>query len=86
MFRLKIVFLLTFFLIGCVKTPVYRDVKIAVPVRASKVNIPKKPYLPIAALKKNSSPDDVIKSYVVTVKILQGYSDQLRRILIEINK
>lgn len=68
------------FLVGCASN-MPKEVKIPVAVKQPALKIPPKPVLPISNLKTNSKPNDVIKAYAASIKILQGYSDQLIQIL-----
>jgi len=56
---------------------------VKVPVAAScpPPHIPPKPKLPITNLQPDSSPDTVMKAYVATIEVLQGYNTQLLHIL-----
>lgn len=78
----KILFLfpLVITLASC-STNMPKQVDIPVAVKQPAPNIPPKPLLPIAKLKKDSKPNEVIKAYASSVVILQGYSDQLINIL-----
>lgn len=66
-------------LIGCTTIP--KQVNIPVIVKQPSPKIPLKPNLPIASLTKQSKPNEVMKAYVESVEILQGYSDQLIQLL-----
>lgn len=69
-----------FSLQGCATVDKVQKVLIPISVPI-KINVPKKPHLPIADLNKNSEPELVMKSYVATVKILNVYSDSLVHIM-----
>jgi hypothetical protein len=69
------------FLSGCA-TNMPKEVDIPVESQQSNdIKIPPKPALPIAKLKKTSKPNEVIKAYAASVVLLEGYSDQLIKIL-----
>lgn len=73
-------------LLGCATTGALpQKINFPIIVPEPRINIPAKPRLPIADLNKDSSPDVVIKSYVASLKIMQGYTEQLRKILIASN-
>jgi hypothetical protein len=67
---------------GCAtQQTVPKEIKIPVPVSCPAPQIPSKPHLPISDINANSSPDTIMKAYVTSVRILIGYSNQLRTIL-----
>lgn len=81
---IKLAFMFSF-LIGCATTTAPQKIYVPVATAPSKIKLPNKPYLPIASLNKDSTPDVVMKSYVASLKIMQGYTEQLRKLLIAAN-
>jgi hypothetical protein len=63
---------------ACTTSPI---VNVPIPVKCPTPHIPPKPHLMIESLSKNSTPDAVMKSYVASVYLLDGYSDSLLKIL-----
>lgn len=51
---------------------------IIIPVKTPAASIPSKPVLPLAALNKDSTPQEVIHGYIKTVRILIVDSDDCR--------
>ncbi len=78
--RIIIVLLISLFVTSCACN-LPKQVKIPVAVKQPSPNIPPKPYLPIAKLTNKSPANDTIKAYVVSVEILQGYSNELTKLL-----
>ncbi|MDF2867150.1 MAG: hypothetical protein K0S11_620 [Gammaproteobacteria bacterium] len=75
-------FALVFLSAGCTThTQPPKIVKVLVPVKCPVPNIPAKPHLPIADLKSDSRPNDVVQAYAASVKLLQGYSNHLLKLL-----
>lgn len=75
-------FSLVFLLTGCsTHTQPPKMVKVPVAVKCPVPNIPAKPHLPIADLKPDSLPNDVVQAYAASVKLLQGYSNHLLKLL-----
>jgi hypothetical protein len=72
-------------LAGCAASPAVRTQVVRVPVpivqpcRAP--SVPARPALPIAALAATSSPAQVMRAYVVSVAMLEGYIEQLEALL-----
>lgn len=66
---------------ACTSFTLPKVVNIPIPVKQPAPTIPERPYLPIAALSAKSAPSVVMKSYVSSITILQGYSDELLIIL-----
>jgi hypothetical protein len=58
-----------------------KQVDIPIPIKAPHIDVPAKPYLPIADLKKTSRPDQVIKAYAASIILLQDYSTELEEII-----
>lgn len=69
------------FLTACATCPAPKEVKVPVAVPCPTPQIPPKPHLPIADIKPNSPPNTVIQAYAASVKLLQGYSNQLIALL-----
>jgi hypothetical protein len=74
------ILLIPIFCLGCTTNPVQK-VLLPVPTNNTKIPISPKPYLPIYNLKSNSKPGEVMKAYVVTVKLLNDDDEQLRDII-----
>lgn len=57
-------------LCGCSTLEKPFKVLIPIPAKQTIIELPKKPYLPIAALKPDSKPDVVAKAYVSSIQLL----------------
>lgn len=72
-------------LAGCAASPVVRTQVVRVPVPIVQPcptpSVPARPALPIAALAATSSPAQVMRAYVVSVAMLEGYVEQLEALL-----
>jgi hypothetical protein len=58
-----------------------KTVQVPVPIKCPTPKIPPKPVLPISQLNPNDSPDVVVKAYVASITLLEGYNIELIRIL-----
>lgn len=58
-----------------------KQVDVPIPVEAPAVNKPDKPSLPIYTLTQNSKPAEVMKAYVESIYLLEGYSEELEVLL-----
>ena len=76
----KWIFLAMILLVGCA-TPMPKEVKIPVVVSPVVIIIPKRPYLPIAALNENSPANVTVKAYASSLSYLLGYCGQLETTL-----
>ncbi len=74
-----------FLMYGCAsQSP--KEIKIPILTKTPAVDMPDRPKLPISELKdNNSTPDVVMKSYVASIKLMQGYSNQLELIIKSLN-
>lgn len=61
---------------GCA-TQDQKPVTVYIPVVASKPALPARPILPLSSITEQSSYAEVMQSYALTVKILQGYAEQI---------
>lgn len=52
-----------------------------VPVQAPAPDVPDRPVLPITQVDSAASHDAVIRAYVASIVLLQGYAEQLERLL-----
>ena len=72
-------------LAGCAASPAVRTQVVRVPVPIVQPcpapSVPARPALPIAALAATSSPAQVMRAYVVSVAMLEGYVEQLEALL-----
>ena len=72
-------------LAGCAASPAVRTQVVRVPVPIVQPcpapSVPARPALPIAALAATSSPAQVMRAYVVSVTMLEGYVEQLEALL-----
>lgn len=71
--RILLVFL-SIFLSSCTTGP--KIVKVPVPVDCPKPKIKPMPYLPIHSLQETSTPPEVMKAWVSTAIILNGYAKE----------
>lgn len=68
-------------LAGCASAPTLPR-QVSVPVAVCPVpTVPPRPDLPVAALSKSSTPDQVARAYAQTVEVLAGYAKQLEELL-----
>lgn len=56
-------------------------VQVPVMVRPPAAPLIVRPHLPLADLKPNASPDEVMRAYVATIRALTGYALELETIL-----
>lgn len=80
----KIVFILMNLvaLSGCASNSALpKAVHIPVAVACPKPQIPAKPILPLASLSVHDNPDVVMKAYVASIKLLDGYNQELIHLL-----
>lgn len=69
-------------LAGCASVPPPpKVVKIPVAVSCPAPQVPKKPQLPVNQLKTTTPPSQVMKAYVLTVRLLLTDDEQLRQLL-----
>ena len=57
------------------------DVPVPVVQRCPKPGVPPRPHLPIATITAQSAPSDVERAYVESVDLLEGYAEQLEKLL-----
>jgi hypothetical protein len=77
MIRLSLPVLLLF--LGCSHAP--GVVKVPVPVPCPAPPAVARPHLPIASLRKDDPPADVMKAYAASLEALSGYARELEAIL-----
>jgi predicted choloylglycine hydrolase len=78
--------IISLLLTGCASQETPAVVKVPVAVSCPIPVLPKAPHLPIATLKPDSSPAEVMKAYAVSIELLQQYSHHLRTILLGYQK
>ncbi len=83
---MKRALILCLFLGACATQPprvIVQQVKIPVPVqiKCPAPSVPARPHLPIADLKGTSTPAEVDRAYVASVAVLEGYAEQLEKLL-----
>jgi len=64
---------------GCATVPRTVDIPVAVPCPAPPEFA--RPHLPIAALRPESQPSEVIRAYAESLELLAGYATQLETVL-----
>ena len=81
-FGMKIlIIILSIILSACSQIHAPQIVNVPVAEKLTAPSIPMKPYLPIEDLTVKSTAADVMKGYVASVSICDGYSDSLLKIL-----
>jgi len=77
--------ILALVLVGCGGSDTVRTetvaVTVPVPTAPPKVEMPARPFLPIARVDSTSTPREVVRAYAATVRLLQGYSRELEATL-----
>jgi len=73
---MKLVLAMFLSLVGCV--PYSQVVDIPISAKPNISELPPKPYLPIYSLSDKNSPDEVVKAYVASIRILKISEDACR--------
>lgn len=76
-----IALILMLILAGCATTPHAVTATLPVAVPCPPPPVITRPALPLAQLTATSTPDAVMRAYVASVTLLQGYARQLERLL-----
>lgn len=73
---MKSILLICFFFVGC--TPYTKIVEVPITAKYSIAELPYNTYLPIYSINEKNSPDEVLKAYVASVRVLKLSEDACR--------
>jgi len=77
----KILTMTLIMLLQACSSEMIRTLDIPVATQCPAITVPPKPILPIVQLNEESKPNDVVKAYAMSVKLLEDDDNQLRVLL-----